>query len=351
MAGRTRLYLYWDPALDGAFRRRLERALGGLKVNASDGELVDPDPESPGVVMALASAAGGWAAPKADIVVQAGPGNFPATTSAMRLETHDIEGETPRWLRLVERLREALGMASLALAPEDLADRLNAVTQRAEAAESDLRTAQLGEANAIRERDRLKLDLRAAEDARERQAQEIARLTLLNQAGAFALGQLPENLRPVAADAREHARRAEFAAARAAEAAGQYADAIAWGGSASYSGETKNGRPHGPGIMRFARASYRGEFANGKRAGHGIGVSDDGLVWSGEWRDDEACGRGVLEAPDGRRFEGEVKPDANGAPKAVDGQGWTWTGQRAGKDKVVHHPTPLPLPSPGPSTD
>lgn len=347
MAGRTRLYLYWDPAIDGAFRRRLERALGGLNINASDGELVDLDPQSPGIVMALASAAGGWAAPKADLVVQAGPGSFPATTSAVRLEMSDIEGETPRWHRLVERLRETLGMASLALAPEDLADRLNSASRRADAAEGDLRTAQINEANAVRERDRLKLDLRAAQEARDAQAREIERLTVLNQAGAFALGQLPENLRPVVAEAREHARRAEFSAARAAEAAGQYADAIAWGGSASYSGETKNGRPHGPGIMRFARASYRGDFANGKRAGHGIGVSDDGLVWSGEWRDDEACGRGVLEAPDGRRFEGAVRPDANGAPKAADGSGWTWTAQRAGKEQVVHHAAPLTLPSPG----
>lgn len=351
MAGRTRLYLYWDPAIDGAFRRRLERALGLMNINASDGDLVDPDPESPGVAMALASAVGGWAAPKADLAVQAGPGSFPASTSALRLETSDIEDETPRWQRVVERLRETLGMASLALAPEDLADRLNAASQRADAAERDLRTAQLNEANAIRERDRLRLDLRAAQEAREAQAREIERLTLLSQAGAFALGQLPENLRPVVADAREHARRAEFSAARAADAAGQFPDAIAWGGSASYSGETKNGRPHGPGIMRFARGSYRGEFANGKRSGHGIGVSDDGLVWSGEWRDDEACGRGVLEAPDGRRFEGEVKPDATGAPTPVDGNGWTWNAQRTGKDKVAHHPAPLSLPSPGGPAD
>ncbi len=351
MAGTTRLYLYWDPALDGAFRRQFERALDGLKVNASDGEQVDPDPESPGVAMTLVSAAGGWAAPKADIVVQAGAGSFPATTHALRLEAADIAAAAPRWQRLVERLRDKLGMASLALAPEDLADRLNAATQRADAAENDLRTAQLNEASAIRERDRLKLDLRTAQETREAQAREIERLTVLNQSGAFALGQLPENLRAVVADAREHARRAELAAARAIETAGRFADELAWAGGASYSGETRNRRPHGPGVMRFTRASYRGDFIDGKRSGHGVGVSDDGLVWSGEWRDDEACGRGVLEAPDGRRFEGEVKPDATGAPKAVEGNGWTWNVQRAGKDRIVHHPAPLTLPSPSACAD
>lgn len=344
MAGDKRLYLYWDPAIDGDFRRRFAHALDGLRVNASDGEMVDPDPENPGVVMALASAAGGWAAPKADITVQAGPGTFPATTSALRLEASDIAGETQRWTRLVERLRERLGLASLALAPEDLADRLNAATLRADAAERDLGTARLNEANAIRERDKLQLELREARAAAERNAQEVERLTLLNQSGAFALGQLPEDLRPVVADAREHARRAEFAAARAAEAVG--VDAIAWSGGVSYSGETKNGRPHGAGVMRFASASYRGEFAEGKRSGFGIGVSDNGLVWSGEWREDEACGLGILEAPDGRRFEGAVKPDEEGEPRAVDGRGWTWNTARVGKQKVVHQPAPLTLPSP-----
>ncbi len=100
--------------------------------------------------MALASSTGGWTAPKADIVVQAGPGTFPAAAGALRLETSDIEDETQPWTRVVERLRGRLG----------------------------------------------------------------------NVAGA---------------------------------------DAIAWNGGANYSGETRHGRPHGAGIMRFAAASYRGE--------------------------------------------------------------------------------------------
>lgn len=349
MAGDKRLYLYWDPAIDGDFRRRFERALDGLKVNASDGETVDPDPESPGIAMALASSAGGWAAPKADIIVQAGPGPFPATTGALRLETGDIDGETQRWSRVVERLRERLGVASLALPPEDLADRLNAATQRADSAEHDLKTARLNEANAIRERDRLQLDLREARALAETHAQEVERLALLNQSGAFALGQAPEGLRAIMADARAHARRAELAAAFAAEKAG--VDAMAWTGGARYSGETRNGRPHGAGIMLMGAASYRGAYVDGKRSGHGVGVSDDGLVWSGEWRDDEACGLGVLEAPDGQRFEGAVKPDGDGAPRAVEGQGWTWHVQHAGKRKAVHHPAPLTLPPPNATGD
>lgn len=41
MAGERRLHLYWDPELDGAFRRRFERALGDLKVEAADASMVD----------------------------------------------------------------------------------------------------------------------------------------------------------------------------------------------------------------------------------------------------------------------------------------------------------------------
>jgi hypothetical protein len=89
---------------------------------------------------------------------------------------------------------------------------------------------------------------------------------------------------------------------------------IAWSGTL-YSGETRHGRPHGHGVMTFARGhsvatGYRGEFADGKRAGLGVGVCDDGLAWSGEWAAKEACGFGILEAPDGRRCGGRVKPDA-----------------------------------------
>ena len=58
--------------------------------------------------MAMASVAGGWAAPKSDILVQAWPGSFPATTSALRLETSDIDDETHRWSRLAEKVCAAL---------------------------------------------------------------------------------------------------------------------------------------------------------------------------------------------------------------------------------------------------
>lgn len=348
MSTSERLYLYWDPAVDGVFRRRLERALGGLKVDCADGDVVDPDPDNPGVVMALASSAGGWALPaRADIIVQAGPGAFPAGTNALRLEASDIDGETPRWGRFLEKLRGTLGMASLALPQEDIALKLDEATRRADENAAALATARLGEANAIRERDRLRADLVAARSELDKLKGENGRLTEINAAGAFAIGQAPEDVRPMIAAAREQAARAQLMAARASEAAASYPEGLAWK-NASYAGETRNGKPHGLGVMVFLKgreqvASYRGAFVDGQRVGLGIGASDDGLVWSGEWKDDEACGAGVLEAPDGRRFEGFVKPDEQNAPRPD--RGWTWDARPVARVKV-HEPAPRTLPAP-----
>jgi hypothetical protein len=159
----------------------------------------------------------------------------------------------------------------------------------------------------------------------------------MNEVGAFALGLVPENVRAVVAEAREHAWRAQAAAARANEAAAIHADALAWGGGASYSGDVRNGKPDGFGVMTFRRranvfAWYRGAFSHGVRAGHGMGMSEDGLIWSGEWKNDEACGLGVLEARNGQRYEGGVTPGADGAPKA--GVGWSWN---APQRPPTHH--------------
>lgn len=347
MAGRKRLYLFWDPAIDAATRRAMEAAFGRLNLDAADGETVDIDPDNPGVVAVIASSAGGWAAPKADILIQAGPGEFPQTAGALRLTREDVGGDTPRWNRLVDQLRTKLGMASLALPAEQLEAALDAATQRAEAAERNVSAALLNEANAVRETRQLQLELAKARERMAQLERENERLQKLNESGRFAIGAVPEKLREAVSRAREFARRAELAAAQGVEKAGALPDQIAWSG-ALYVGETRNGQPHGHGVMTFlnghAAAGYRGEFSDGRRAGLGVGVAEDGLTWSGEWANNEACGYGVLEAPDGRRFEGRVKPDASGAPKPDEG--WRWNAPDAKPPKAMHRPVAPSLPAP-----
>lgn len=329
MGGKRRLHLYWDPELDGAFRRRLERALGDLRVDTADASAVDPDPENPAVSLALVSATGGAAMPPGcDIVVQAGPGEFPTSDKAVRLTIEDIETESRRWTRFVEQLRSKLGIASLALSPEDLEERLNEASRRAQEAESARDRLERERDDAVRKAARLENDLVSQRSRADKLQVELGQLDAINQLSAFPLASVDSRLRETVTLAREQAWRARLAAQRAIELAAQHPNALAWGKATLYSGETMNGRPHGAGVMSFVdgdgeiTASYRGDFVEGRRSGYGVGQSG-GAVWSGQWRNDEAAGPGVLEATDGRRYEGEVEPGPDGAP--VRNGGWLWT--------------------------
>jgi hypothetical protein len=351
MAGERRLYLYWDPELDGAFRRRMERALGDLKVSAADASAVDPDPENPGVTLVLVSAHGGAALPPlSDIIVQAGPGDFPHHASAFRLTTEDIETNSRRWTRLVEQLRGKLGKASLALAPEDLELRLDEMSRRAEEAERARDLVERERDEALRRTARLENDVvKLRTEATSLQA-ELGKMDAMNQMSAFPLASVGARYQAAVTEAREHAWQARLAAQRAIELAAQHPNALAWGKATLYSGETKNNKPHGAGVMSFLDgageivASYRGEFVEGRRSGHGVGHADEGLVWSGQWLGDEASGFGLLEAPDGRRYEGEVTPGPKGAP--VRGDGWLWTPDTQPPAQMKVEPrTALPAPA------
>ncbi len=333
MAGERRLHLYWDPELDGDFRRRMENALGDLKVETADASAVDPDPEHPAIALALVAANGGMALPpQCDIVVQAGPGDFPQHAGALRLTAEDIDTGSRRWARFVEQLRSKLGKASLALDADDLELRLDQASRRAEEAERARDRMERERDEFERKAKRLENDLvKLRSEATSLQA-ELGKMDAINQMSAFPLASVDARYQDAVTQAREHAWQAKLAAQHAIEAAAQHPNALAWGKATVYSGETKNNRPHGAGVMSFLAddgevvASYRGAFAEGRRSGHGVGQSGDGLVWSGQWGGDEASGFGVLEAADGRRYEGEVEPGADGAP--VRRGGWLWTPDR-----------------------
>jgi len=351
MASTRRLHLYWDPELDGAFRRRFERALGDLKVDTADASAVDPDPENPAVTMAIVSAHGGAALPPhCDVVVQAGPGDFPAHTTALRLTIEDVETGSRRWTRLVEQLRSKLGLASLTLPPEDLEERLNEASRRAQEAESARDRLERERDEAIRKAARLENDLVAQRSRADNLQVQLGQLDAINQLSAFPIASVDPKLRELVTLAREHAWQARLAAQRAIELAAQHPNALAWGKATLYSGETMNGRPHGAGVMSFVDgdgdivASYRGAFVDGRRSGHGVGQSGDGLVWSGQWRGDEASGFGVLEASDGRRYEGDVTPGKDGAP--VQNGGWLWTPDAQPVERIKVEPRrALPAPA------
>jgi hypothetical protein len=380
MAGVRRVFIFWDAEIDGPFRRKLERALAALQVEFADASQVDFDPDAAAPAkLAVLSPASQSTPDDADIVVLGGPGEFHAR-SALRLESSDIDGRTRKWIAFMDKLGQKLGRPALSKyaadgtleeqralslaypadplsrdfapdhSPETLMEKAAAAETRAEAAERAIATAQLNEANAIRERKTADATI-AAERARITELErEVKRLSALTETTAFALASLPADVRGVVSDAREHAWRARLAAVNATKAAADYPDALVWKNGAAYSGETMNRQPHGSGIMIFLEgakevARYAGEFVDGQRAGHGIATSRDGLIWTGAWRDDEACGHGLLETPDGRRFEGEVAPDESGAPKQV--RGWEWGAFEAPTKKTQpHHALTPALPAP-----
>jgi hypothetical protein len=291
----------------------------------------------------------GSASTNADIVVQAGPGDFSKAGSALRLEASDIENQTRRWAAFVDRLGGKLGRPGLAVAPEDLEVRLGEASRRAEEAERALADMERQRNDALRAAKHAETSL-VAERARaaglERKAEQLQAMA---ESTTFSLSSAPAHLREALSLARDHAWRARLAAARADEAAVAHPDALTFPKArAAYSGETHNRLPHGFGVMTFrdgaaAVAVYRGAFEAGQRSGHGIADSDDGLVWCGEWKNNEAAGFGILETPEGRRFEGEVTADETGAPKQV--RGWTWeAGKRVPADP--HRPVAPLLPSP-----
>lgn len=377
-----KLLIHWDGEIDGAFRRRLERALAELQVDFADAAGVDADPDAPKPIRLAVLAKQGQGAPSdADLVVLGGPDDFRETGGALRLEKPDIDNRTRRWVVFAEKLGRKLRRPALAKfaaadaiedqravsiafpadpmskdfahnhSPEILMERLAAMTVRAEAAERTIDKLELERFNAAQQAKQS--DIQTAKE-RARIAhleQSMERLAALAESTAFALAAAPADLRGAIATAREHAWRARRAAAWAAEAAEQFPDALSWPKAhAAYSGETRNRLPHGYGVVVFRTsagevARYAGAFSDGVRSGHGIATSDDDHVWTGQWKDGEACGFGLLECPDGSRFEGEVAPDLGGAPRQI--RGWTWNAPGVAKTAQQPHRTVTPfLPSP-----
>lgn len=351
MAGDRQTLIFWGAELDGAFRRRLERELGAMQVRFADTSAVDPDPDG-SAPLKLAVLATGDAAPRGmDLIVLVGAMQMREQFGALHLEIADIENRTRRWTGFCEQLAKKLDRTSLAVPAEELEARLDEATRRADEAERARADFELQFNTAARAAKQAEAAL-AVERARTANLERaVQRLEAISEATAFAISSLPQLVRDVLTSAREHAWRARLTAARAHEMSDAHPDALTWKTGATYSGETLNKLPHGFGVITFREggketACYAGLFENGRRCGHGIGTSNDGLVWTGEWKDSEACGFGLLEAPDGTRFEGEVAPDDAGAPRQRSGYTWPVSGSAKTGRLHAHRPTPPALPSP-----
>jgi len=74
-----------------------------------------------------------------------------------------------------------------------------------------------------------------------------------------------------------------------------------------YSGEFKDGKPHGRGTFKFAAGDkYVGEFLNGKRHGQGTFEFVNGDKYVGEYKNGERDGKGIFTfAKSGNKYVGE----------------------------------------------
>ena len=90
-----------------------------------------------------------------------------------------------------------------------------------------------------------------------------------------------------------------------------------------YTGDVKNGKPNGFGIMIFPNGNkYVGGWKDGRWNGQGTFTTSNGSKYEGEWKNGEKNGQGTHTYPDGSKYEGEYKDDweLNGTQYDKDGK-------------------------------
>lgn len=79
---------------------------------------------------------------------------------------------------------------------------------------------------------------------------------------------------------------------------------------AEYTGELKDGIPHGQGTMNYPNGNvYSGNWYKGKKQGQGTMTYPNGNKYTGSWKKDIRIGQGTIYYSNGTKFEGEFKGD------------------------------------------
>jgi hypothetical protein len=115
----------------------------------------------------------------------------------------------------------------------------------------------------------------------------------------------------------------------------------------TYTGETKDGQPHGRGILQYAptdehkRQRYEGEFSNGLRHGEGTQTWLDGDRYIGGWKNGQRHGRGNHTYADGRNHQGAYEDGWMHGPGVMrwpEGKTFTgnWEKGKAVQGKLSH---------------
>lgn len=96
----------------------------------------------------------------------------------------------------------------------------------------------------------------------------------------------------------------------------------------TYSGQLKDGWPHGRGVTTWADGRmYEGEWNKGVFTGTGTCIWSNGDVYEGEWEDGFAHGLGMYTYATGEKYEGTMQQDKfHGHGAYCDVTGWKYRG-------------------------
>lgn len=117
-----------------------------------------------------------------------------------------------------------------------------------------------------------------------------------------------------------------------------------YGNGDLYEGEFKDGKISGKGKFTFANGHmYDGEWVLGKRQGHGTFLYANGNVYIGQYKENKRHGKGRYDYANGDRYEGEYKIDVmsgHGVYSYSNGdryEGNFQSDQKNGKGKYTYH--------------
>lgn len=116
------------------------------------------------------------------------------------------------------------------------------------------------------------------------------------------------------------------------------------GNDVNYTGEKKDGQPHGYGIRTYSNGTvYEGEFEAGLRSGEGTWTNPEGTTYSGQWQNDLCHGQGALKISGTLFYKGAWeagKREGYGIQTWNDGRQYegTWHADRRHGEGVMYYP-------------
>jgi hypothetical protein len=94
---------------------------------------------------------------------------------------------------------------------------------------------------------------------------------------------------------------------------------------AIYKGETKDGLPHGRGVMTYKNGErYEGEFFEGSKHGKGKYYYIKGELYIGDWKDNVKDGFGQYFYENGTRYTGEFQNNMKNGKGRLDEEDGTY---------------------------